>query len=565
MVNSIDGLVSGMSTSSLISQLMQVESAPQTKLRSKVSAQEKVQSAYQAINTKLAALKTAADAMFADATWTSSKASSSSTAVTATTAAGAPPAALTFNVDELARAQVSTAVFGSAAGPALDMAGGITGVSIKIGTGDPVDIAVAADKNTPQGIADAINAKKLDVRATVVTTADGPVLQLSSAKTGTAAAFGVVGVARATSSFAAATDPAVADPDAGVDITVGAGAPVNVKPVTNTPQGLADAINGSADLAALGVTAKITTVSGQGPKLEIVHSKTGTAETMQVSGLTVGPAVTRTGFGEAVNVATSALDAQITVGSGAGSYTVTSATNSFTGVMQGVTLNVSKKETGVTVTNSLDTDAITGKMKSFVDAANSVLSEISGQTSYNSISKTKQPLTGNFGVRQIAQTILGQTGNGQSGYGSFAQIGVQLDKTGKLTFNQETFLKAYTADPDKVRKAVTATDPVVDARVDAQGKPVPKTEVTAVMGLAEKLGIIASNSTANLTSAIKGGESLLKDLNQRIGAWDLRLEKREEALRKQFTGLEVALGKMNQQSSWLAGQINSLPKIENGS
>ncbi|MFC6410937.1 hypothetical protein [Planobispora longispora] len=33
----------------------------------------------------------------------------------------------------------------------------------------------------------------------------------------------------------------------------------------------------------------------------------------------------------------------------------------------------------------------------------------------------------------------------------------------------------------------------------------------------------------------------------------------EAALRKQFSNLEVSLGKLNQQSTWLAGQISSLP------
>ncbi|GGL01061.1 hypothetical protein Ppa06_69760 [Planomonospora parontospora subsp. parontospora] len=565
MTSSIDGLVSGLSTSSLISQLMQVEAASQTSLKTKVTAQQKVQSSYQAINTKLAALKTAADAMFADATWTGSKAASSSAAVTATGTTGAPTATLTLDVVNLARAQVRTATFASATDPVLASDGSlppVTGVSIKIGTGDPVDITVAADKNNPQGLADAINAKKLDVRAAVVTTDQGTVLQLTSTKTGTAASFDFVGTARSTASFATATTPALADQAAGVDISIDGAPPVNVAVAAdkNTPQGVADAINA----AGIGVTAKVTTVAGQGPKLEIFHSKTGTAGTLEVTGLAVAPTDTRTGFAGTTNVAVTAQDAKISVGSGAGAYTVTSGSNTFTGVMQGVSLSVSKVETGVTVTSSPDSDAVASKMQAFVDAANAALSEISNQTSYNSVSKTKQPLTGNFAVRQITQTILGQVGNGQTDYGSFSQIGVQLDKGGKLAFNREKFLKAYAADPDAVKNAVTAKDPVIEGRVDAQGKPVPKTEVTGMMGLAEKLSIIANNSTNGITSAIKGGENTITDLNKRIDAWDLRLEKREEALRKQFSGLEVALGKLNQQSSWLAGQIASLPTIQNG-
>ncbi|GGT08355.1 hypothetical protein GCM10010156_76710 [Planobispora rosea] len=563
MTSSIDGLVSGLSTSSLISQLMQVESASQTKLKSKVTAQQKVQSSYQSVNARLAGLKAAADAMFADATWTGSKATSSSAAVTAVGTTGAPTATLSLDVVNLARAQVRTATFASPTSPVLTSDGNvppITGVSIKIGTGDPVDITVAADKNTPQGLADAINARKLDVRAAVVTTDQGTVLQLTSTKTGTAAAFDFVGVARATSTFATASTPAVADMAAGVDITIGSNPPVNVAVGTDTPQGVADAINA----AGIGVTAKVTAVNGQA-KLEVFHSQAGAAETIDVAGLTVGPTVTRTGFAGTTNVAVTAQDAKISVGSGAGAYTVTSGSNSFTGVMQGVTLSVSKVESGITITSSPDTDTIANKMQAFVDAANAALTEISAQTAYNSTAKVKQPLTGNFGIRQITQNILSQVGNGQTGYGSFSQLGVQLDKSGRLAFNRETFLKAYAADPAAVKNAVTAKDPLIDNKVDAQGKPVPKTEVTGVMGLAEKLSIITNNATNSVTASIKGGESIITNLNKQIDAWDLRLERREAALRKQFSNLEVSLGKLNQQSTWLAGQIGSLPKIENGS
>jgi flagellar hook-associated protein 2 len=46
-----------------------------------------------------------------------------------------------------------------------------------------------------------------------------------------------------------------------------------------------------------------------------------------------------------------------------------------------------------------------------------------------------------------------------------------------------------------------------------------------------------------------------------IADWDVRLEQRRTMLERQYGALEVALGKMQNQASWLAGQINSLPKM----
>ena len=50
----------------------------------------------------------------------------------------------------------------------------------------------------------------------------------------------------------------------------------------------------------------------------------------------------------------------------------------------------------------------------------------------------------------------------------------------------------------------------------------------------------------------------IKGLNDQVSAWDIRLDLRKATLQRQFSGLEVALSKMQQQSSWLAGQLASL-------
>ena len=65
--------------------------------------------------------------------------------------------------------------------------------------------------------------------------------------------------------------------------------------------------------------------------------------------------------------------------------------------------------------------------------------------------------------------------------------------------------------------------------------------------------------TGNLTAAINGGNSQIRSLNQQIADWDVRLAARQQALQRQFTNLELALGKMKDQSNWLSGQIAGLP------
>src|SRR6266480_3756883 len=148
MTSSVDGLVSGLSTSSLISQLMQVESQPQTQLKTKVTTENTVLAAYQSVNSRMSSLKTAADALTQDSTWQAVRASSSSSAVVATATSTASTGDMTFDVKSLARAQVSTMT-----APADGTVP--ASVDITIGTGQPTTVAVTT--NTAQGFADAIN------------------------------------------------------------------------------------------------------------------------------------------------------------------------------------------------------------------------------------------------------------------------------------------------------------------------------------------------------------------------------------------------------------------------
>jgi flagellar hook-associated protein 2 len=61
-----------------------------------------------------------------------------------------------------------------------------------------------------------------------------------------------------------------------------------------------------------------------------------------------------------------------------------------------------------------------------------------------------------------------------------------------------------------------------------------------------------------LQGLIQRRNDSIKSLNTQISAWDVRLDLRKSALQKQFSNLEVAMGKMQQQSSWLASQLAGL-------
>src|SRR3954468_21610872 len=95
--SSVDGLISSLKTADVIDQLMQLEQQPQLRLQQKVSAENKVIAAYQDLNTKFAAVQTAADDAASSSTWQSMKATSSDTdAVAVSASSGALAASLSF-------------------------------------------------------------------------------------------------------------------------------------------------------------------------------------------------------------------------------------------------------------------------------------------------------------------------------------------------------------------------------------------------------------------------------------------------------------------------------------
>src|SRR5512139_249391 len=184
MVSTVDGLISGMDTTSLITQLMQIEAQGQTALKTRLTKQQSIQKAFQSINTKLAAIETAADALIPAAftnAWNAVKAASSSTSVAATASSGAATGSVTFDMTALAKSNVLTATYASATSPVLEA--GYSGIALRIG--DTLQ-TVNVTTNTPAGVASAINAAGLNVRAAAITTDQGTVLQLTATKTGTA-------------------------------------------------------------------------------------------------------------------------------------------------------------------------------------------------------------------------------------------------------------------------------------------------------------------------------------------------------------------------------------------
>jgi flagellar capping protein FliD len=353
---------------------------------------------------------------------------------------------------------------------------------------------------------------------------------LSFTVQGLAAGHSMVSTTRWSSTAAAANLTDIAIKSADGTTTKGTVALTGTESLTQ----VAAAIN--KDSAALGVTASIVQTNTNQYALQITATKSGKDATFSLGGAE--------GFG----ITTTGADAELKVGTAAAAYSVFSATNTFDGVMAGTTLTVSELEsTPVTVTVAADPASVASKVQALVDAVNSAITQVRNYTS--NAPGSNAVLKGDFSVSSLAGRLLDAVsyavGSLQDGGGSPAQVGLTLTKEGRIDFKQEKFTAALTETPGMAQKLFLGTD-------------TPKLE-----GIADRLlgvGKAASDSTTGtLVSLAKGKESAVKDIQERINAWDLRLEKRREALQRQYTAMETALSSLKSQSTWLSGQINSLP------
>ncbi|RSM46933.1 hypothetical protein DMB66_48700 [Actinoplanes sp. ATCC 53533] len=485
---SVDGLITGMSTTDMIAQLMKVEAAPQTALKTKISTATKVVTAYQNVNTKMASIATAAKALNDPGIWTTMKATSSSEAAVVSAGPDGATGTLTFSINRLAVAQQDTFLTG----------------------------AVSSVNN-------------------------------------------------------ADTSPVMSD--ATFDIKLKDGSVATLTPANKSLQAVVAAINGEKD--APYKAAAVLVAPGQ-YSLQL---------TAKESGVAAGAALDLLGGPTGLNLGGPArvvpVDAEITVTSPTGNplddFPVTSGSNNFTDVMPGVTITATKKtEVGspVTVTLAPDGEGMATKIQALVDSANAALTEIAAQSKIKSGAVAAGALAGDSAMRKLSQDILGAIGSGAAGLGtngaagSFSEVGVGVNQYGKLTFDKTTFIKTYETDPDKARKYFNEYTPKAGGIVNDKFDPGYDTAV----GLASKLqtvSLIATEGVVNpefptlpregiLQGLIQRRNDNIRGLNNQVSEWDVRLESRKAALQKQYSNLEVAMGKMQQQSSWLASQLASL-------
>ena len=352
----------------------------------------------------------------------------------------------------------------------------------------------------------------------------------------TSLSFTVLSTAKAHTSASAETalltDKVVVSSTGDVQLDMLDGTVQTINTGTGTLQELVNSVNN----ANLGVRATTVKLDDGSHRLRLESTTTGKASDFTLTQNNGAPVM------GGITAVTTGADARITIGAD----TLSSASNTFTDVLPGVSLTLAADavaNTAVTATLATDSKAMTESVKALVEGLNGVLADIDALTRTGDGTVKKGPLAGDSRLRdvrdQLVDTLYSAAGSGLSA------VGVQLDRSGKFVFDEAKFKSAYEASPATVAAAFT--------------------EATTDTGFADRLATVAKQASdsfeGSVSLAIKGRKDAVEEIKDSIERWDSRLELRRTTLTRQFTALETALGQMNSQSSWLAGQIASLPRM----
>lgn len=241
-----------------------------------------------------------------------------------------------------------------------------------------------------------------------------------------------------------------ADPNAQIkqgtltlQVGTGTATTVTIGSQNNTLQGLADAVNASGGE----VRASIINDGSAAPyRLLLTSSKTGAANAISVTNnLTTGTGASVDPANKTVQAAT---DASVTVGSGPGALTVTSASNTVNALIPGVSLNLLQAQPGkpVTLTVANDSDGTVKAVQDFVDTYNGIRDFLNEQTRYDSETKSAGALQGNRDAAALADelsTALAATVPGLNPNANrLSAVGIGFGEKGKLTFDSAKLTSA---------------------------------------------------------------------------------------------------------------------------
>ena len=225
--------------------------------------------------------------------------------------------------------------------------------------------------------------------------------------------------------------------------------------------------------ATLGDAATAINDAGLGVQATLVRSNGAVSLVVSSEQTGAANAFSLTMAGNAAATTTelsTAQDAMVRMGGsyGVGGIELTSASNTFTDVIDGVSLTVSKThaatDTPLTVTVGQDKAGTQAKAQTFIDAFNALMTSFDSLTASGSGSDSAKrgALAGDSSVRSI-ESRLNSLLRADFGGKSLIEFGISADRNGKLTIDAKRFEAAVANDPAGFEELFTGTDKLLES------------------------------------------------------------------------------------------------------
>lgn len=260
------------------------------------------------------------------------------------------------------------------------------------------------------------------------------------------------------------------------------------------------------------------------------------SNTAGLSQLVYNPGVT-----ENLSQITEAQDARIFVDG----FEATSASNTFSGVIEGVTITAvsADPDNAHTLTVGVDKTAVKEKIAAFVAAYGTYQKTFDFLTEYDAVEKKAGLLTGESAARSVA-TLLNRalTGYNNTDTGDFpalANIGITKNRAGELQLDDEMLSDALDADFDSVANLLAGDEGVFSKFDDAIDT--------------------MTNSTDGMLTARNGTlQEQLKEITEQRDAFELRMTSFTERIREQFTTMDIIVAQFKNTGDFLTQQLESI-------
>ncbi|HHY0511088.1 TPA: flagellar filament capping protein FliD [Vibrio parahaemolyticus] len=296
-----------------------------------------------------------------------------------------------------------------------------------------------------------------------------------------------------------------------------------------TMSDLTSAINNHTDNP--GVNATLVRSNGQ-THFMLSSTETGVANTINVSASGTGQAWFEDAFANLSDISTP-QDAVIWLGAETTGLKLTNSSNTFEGMIDGVDITVSKAQTSgeapISLNVGTDNEGTKEQLDKFVETYNNLVSTIDKYTQIGGEDKARGALVSDPTLRSIESQLSGII-RGEHGGMRLGDIGLSLDRSGKLTVDQDKFNTAQQNNSAGLEAMFNGEGALIDS-LDAMAEPFLKFSSGAFKSRKEAL------------------QSSLERIEDKQTGLERKYKMSYDRYLKQFTQMNSLMTQMNQTMS----------------